>query len=63
MQVGDIVKYKGKEYYLYDIYGDNLCRIVRLRDGRFVHIKDNIVYLNANIVNLNMSELRYATTY
>lgn len=58
MKIGDIVEYKGKEYYLYSIYKGNLCRIVRFRDGKYTHTKQGIEYLNANIVNLNINELK-----
>jgi hypothetical protein len=58
MKIGDIVEYKGKEYYLYSIYKGDLCRIVRFRDGKYTHTKQGIEYLNANIVNLNINELK-----
>ena len=58
MKIGDIVEYKGKEYYLYSIYKGDLCRIVRVRDGKYTHTKQGIEYLNANIVNLNINELK-----
>jgi hypothetical protein len=58
MKVGDTVEYKGKEYYLYSIYKGDLCRIVRFRDGKYTHTKQGIEYLNANIVNLNINELK-----
>ena len=57
MKVGDIVDYKGKEYYLYSIYKGDLCRIVRLRDGKYTHTKNGEEQLNANIVNLDISKL------
>jgi hypothetical protein len=57
MKVGDIVEYKGKQYYLYSLYKGDLCQIVRLRNGEYTHIKDGVEYLNANIVNLNVNEL------
>ena len=58
MKIGDIVEYKGKEYYLYSIYKGDLCRIVRFRDGKYTHTKQGSEYLNANIVNLNINELK-----
>ena len=58
MKIGDIVEYKGKEYYLYSIYKGDLCRIVRFRDGKYTHTKQCVEYLNANIVNLNINELK-----
>ena len=58
MKIGNIVEYKGKEYYLYSIYKVDLCRIVRFRDGKYTHTKQGIEYLNANIVNLNINELK-----
>ena len=58
MKIGDIVEYKGKEYYLYSIYKGDLCRVVRFRDGKYTHTKQGIEYLNANIVNLNINELK-----
>lgn len=58
MKIGDIVEYKGKEYYLYSIYKGDLCRIVRFRDGKYTHTNQGVEYLNANIVNLNINELK-----
>lgn len=58
MKIGDIVWYKGKEYYLYSIYKSNLCRIVRIRDGKYTHTKDGEEHLNANIVNLDIYKLK-----
>ena len=66
MKIGDIVEYKNKEYYLYSIYKGYLCRIVRVRDGKYTHIKHfkqgnyewDEEYFNANIVNLNINELK-----
>lgn len=57
MKVGDIVEYKGKQYYLYSLYKGGLCRIVRFRDGKYTHTKDGEEQLNANIVNLDVSKL------
>ena len=59
MKVGDIVEYKGKQYYLYSLYKGDLCRIVRLRDGKYTHTKNGEEHLNANIVNLNINELNF----
>ena len=66
MKVGDIVEYKGKQYYLYSLYKEDLCRIVRLRDGKHTQVKHfkqgnyewNEEYLNANITNLNINEVK-----
>ena len=58
MKVGDIVWYKGKEYYLYSIYKGNLCRIVRIRHGKYTHTKNGEEHLNANIVNLDINEIK-----
>lgn len=58
MKVGDIVEYKGKQYYLYSLYKGDLCRIVRLRDGKYTHTKNGDEHLNANIVNLCLSKIR-----
>ena len=57
MKVGDIVEYKGKQYYLYSLYKGGLCRIVRFRDGKYTHTKNGEEQLNANIVNLDVSKL------
>jgi hypothetical protein len=57
MKIGDIVEYKGKEYYLYSIYKGDLCRIVLLRDGKYTNFKRGETHLNANIVNLDISEI------
>ena len=57
MKIGDIVWYKGKQYYLYSLYKGNLCRIVRFRDGKYTHTKNGEEQLNANIVNLDVSKL------
>jgi hypothetical protein len=57
MKIGDIVWYKGKQYYLYSLYKGGLCRIVRLRDGKYTHTKNGEEHLNANIVNLDISKL------
>jgi len=58
MKVGDIVEYKGKQYYLYSLYKEDLCRIVRLRGGKYTHTKNGEEHLNANIMNLNINELK-----
>lgn len=58
MKTGDIVEYKGRQWYLKDLYGDNLCQIVILRDGKYTHEKQGIEYLNANIVNLNVDKIK-----
>lgn len=58
MKVGDIVEYKGKQYYLYSLYKGDLCRIVRLRDGKYTHTKNGVKHLNASVMNLNINELK-----
>ena len=58
LKVGDIVEYNGKQWYLKDIYGDNLCQIVVIRDGKYTHEKQGIEYINANIVNLNIEKIK-----
>ena len=57
MNIGDIVEYKGKEYCLYDLYGKNLCQIVRLRNGQIYNEKNGEARLNANIVNVKIDEI------
>ena len=58
MKTGDIIEYHGRQWYLKDLYGDNLCQIVILRDGKYTHEKQGVEYLNANIVNLNINEIK-----
>ena len=63
MEIGDIVEYvddwkKGREWYLYDIYGDGLCMIVLIRDGEFQNTKNGETRLNASIVNLSVEKIR-----
>lgn len=63
MEIGDIVEYvddwkKGREWYLYDIYGDGLCMIVLIRDGKFQNTKNGETRLNASIVNLSVEKIR-----
>ena len=58
MKLGDIVLYHDRQWYLKDLYGDNLCQIVIIRDGKYTHEKQGVEYLNANIVNLNMNEIK-----
>lgn len=57
MKIGDIVKYNDKEWYIYDIYGDNLCQIVRVRNGQIYSEKNGELRLNANITNLPIEKL------
>jgi len=62
MKVGDVVCYKkdwkGKRpWYLYSIEKGDLCRIVLLRNGKYTNFKRGETHLNANIVNLNISEI------
>lgn len=63
MEIGDIVEYvddwkKGREWYLYDIYGDGLCMIVLIRDGKFQNTKNGETRLNTSIVNLKMDKIK-----
>ena len=66
MEVGDIVEYKGRQWYLNRIYGNGLCQIVILRNGkhnRIKHFKQGNYeweeeYLNANINNLPIEEIK-----
>ena len=63
MKVGDIVEYlddwkKGRQWYLHDLYGDSLCRIVLMRNDSYTKAKGTEIMLNANIVNLNVSKIR-----
>jgi hypothetical protein len=67
--VGDIVKYKGRKYYLYSIYSNNergiLCHIVIIRNGSYKHTKKfkqgnyewYEEYLNASIANVKIDEI------
>lgn len=70
MKIGDIVEYiddwkKGRKWYLYDIYSNNLCKIVLLRNGSHTstkHFKSagfewDETYLNANITNLDIRKI------
>ena len=63
MNVGDTVEYindwkKGRQWYLYSLYSPNLCQIVLIRGGKFTNEKNGEVRLNANIVNLPISEIK-----
>lgn len=57
MKIGDIIQYHNKDWYVYDIYGNNLCQIVRLRNGTIYNEKNGELRLNANIVNLPIENL------
>jgi hypothetical protein len=62
MKVGDIVYYKtdwkGKRpWYLYSISKNNLCTIVVIRNGEITNEKNGQKRLNANIVNLDISNI------
>ena len=57
MKVGDIVHYRGKEYYLYSMGKGDICTIVRIRDGDIYNYKGGEKRLNANIVNLPINEI------
>jgi hypothetical protein len=66
MRIGDIVEYRNRKWYLYDLYGDNLCHIVLIRNGKHTKLKHfkqgnyewDEEYLNANIVNVNINEIK-----
>jgi hypothetical protein len=63
MMVGDIVEYiddwkKGREWFLYDLYSDNFCKIVLVRDGKFTNKKNGENRLNASIVNLSIKKIK-----
>lgn len=58
MNIGDIVEYGGKEYYLYSITNGKLCTIVRIRDGSIFNEKGGEKRLNANIVNLPIDKIK-----
>ena len=57
MNIGDIVEYMGKEYYLYSITKGDLCTIVRVRDGSIYNEKNGEKRLNASIVNLPIDKI------
>lgn len=61
--VGDIVEYiddwkKDREWFLYDLYSDNLCKIVLVRDGKFTNKKNGENRLNPSIVNLSVEKIK-----
>lgn len=56
MKVGDIVKYKGREWYLYSL-SMGICTIVAIRNGGIYNEKNGEKRLNASIVNLNINEI------
>ena len=63
MKVGDIVEYiedwKGdRQWYLYEIYPDNLCTIVVIRNGKISENRNGEIMLHANIRNLSMDKIR-----
>lgn len=63
MKTGDIVEYiddwkEGREWYLYDLYGDGLCEIVLMRDGKYFNEKNGEKRMNASIVNLGIEKIR-----
>lgn len=65
MNIGEVVEYKGRQWYVNDIYGDGLCQIVVVRNGKHTsekHFKSagyewTETYLNANITNLPIKEI------
>ena len=51
MKIGDTVEYiddwkPGREWYLYDMYGDGLCMIVLIRNGSYKNTKNGEIRLN-----------------
>lgn len=69
--VGDIVEYvddhiPNREWYLYSLSKGNLCTIVIIRNNEYMHEKHfrsagyewTEKYLNANIVNLDISKIK-----
>lgn len=66
MKVGDIVEYKGRQWYLYSLDSNGLCKIVAIRSGEITTIKHfksagfewDETYLNANITNLPIEEIK-----
>lgn len=62
MKIGDTVEYvddwkPGREWYLYDMYGDGLCMIVLIRNGSYKNTKNGETRLNASVVNLNVNKI------
>lgn len=62
MEIGDTVEYiddwkPGREWYLYDMYGDGLCMIVLIRNGSYKNTKNGETRLNASVVNLNVNKI------
>jgi len=62
MKIGDTVEYiddwkPGREWYLYDRYGDGLCMIVLIRNGSYKNTKNGETRLNASVVNLNVNKI------
>ena len=71
IKVGDIVEYvddwkQGRKWYVLSLMKGGLATIVILRDGKYVHEKSfksaghewTETYLNASIVNINISKLK-----
>lgn len=63
MKIGDIVEYiddwkEGRQWYLYEIYPDNLCTIVVIRDGKISENRNGEIMLHANIRNLPTNKIR-----
>ena len=66
MKVGDIVEYKGRQWYLYSLDSNGLCKIVAIRGGEITTVKHfksagfewDETYLNANITNLPIEEIK-----
>lgn len=71
INVGDVVEYTrdwkpGRQWYVYSLRKGDLCTIVLLRDGKYMHEKRfksagyewTETYLNASIVNINISNLK-----
>ena len=62
MKVGDIVEYKRRQWYLYSLDSNGLCKIVAIRNGEITTTKNfgafSETYLNANITNLPIEEIK-----
>ena len=71
LKVGDIVEYvddriPNRRWYLYSLSKGNLCTIVLIRNGEYMHEKHfksagyewSEKYLNASIVNLDISKIK-----
>lgn len=66
MKIGDVVRYaddwkQDRLWYLNDIYSNDLCQIVIIRNGSHINEKNGEVRLNANITNLNINKICEST--